>query len=120
MAELREQGRRAVEGTVADEPTFHKFASQWFAMVEPELKPPTVDAIRWRLSYVLLPFFEDHRLSEITISEVDRYRAVKVRERDLLIHAREAGEKIDRRPLSNSTNNRTISLLGQILEVAVE
>jgi site-specific recombinase XerC len=34
--------------------------------------------------------------------------------------ARAAGEKIDRRPLSNSTINRTISLLGQILEVAVE
>lgn len=31
-----------------------------------------------------------------------------------------AGEKTDRRPLSNATINRTIALLGQILEVAVE
>jgi hypothetical protein len=31
-------------------PGFHEFASQWFAMIEPELAETTVDAIRWRLS----------------------------------------------------------------------
>jgi integrase/recombinase XerC len=113
-------GAETRQNAADDEPTFHEFASRWLAMVAPELKQSTVEAIRWRLSYVLLPFFQHHRLSEITISEVDRYRAAKVRERDLLIAAREAGEQIDRRPLSNSTINRTISLLGQILEVAVE
>jgi integrase len=109
-------------GTVenAAEPTFHQFASQWFAMVEPELAPTTVDAIRWRLSYVLLPYFHHHLLSEITISEVDCYRAAKVRERDILMAAKAAGDKIDRRPLSNSTINRTISLLAQIMDVAAE
>ena len=101
-------------------PTFHEFASQWFAQVEPELRESTVDAIRWRLSYVLLPFWQHHRLSDITIAEVDRYRAAKVHERDCLTAARDAGEKIDRRPLSNSTINRTIGLLAQILDVAVE
>jgi integrase len=84
------------------------------------LGPDAVETIRWRLSYVLLPFFQHHRLSEITISEVDRYRAAKVRERDLLTAAREAGEQTDRRPLSNSTINRTIGLLAQILDLAVE
>ena len=102
------------------EPTFHEFASQWFAMMHPELRPSTVEAIKWRLSYVLLPFFASHRLSEITISEVDRYRAAKVRERDLLEARKAAGAKIDRRPLSNSTINRTIGLLAQILDVTVE
>ena len=81
-------------------------------MVEPERAPTTVDAIRWRLHYVLLPFFQHHRLSEITIAEVDRYRAAKVRERDLLTAARAAGEQTDRRPLSNSTINRTIAAAG--------
>ena len=35
-----------------------------------------VDAagLQWQLSAHLLPFFKDHRLSEITIAEVDRYR----------------------------------------------
>jgi len=88
--------------------------------VEPELRPSTVDAIRWRLSYVLLPFFQHHALSEITVSEVDRYRAAKVHERDSLKAAKEAGKEIPRRPLSNGTINRTIGLLAQILDVAVE
>ena len=61
------------------EPTFHEFASAWFAQRRNELKMSTADAIRWRLSYVLLPFFQHHRLSEITVAEVDRYRDAKVR-----------------------------------------
>lgn len=85
--------RTAQEGAA---PTFHEFASQWFAQVEPELRESTGDAIRWRLSFVLLPFWQHHRLSDITIAEVDRYRAAKVQERDLLRAARAAGE--DRPP----------------------
>jgi Phage integrase, N-terminal SAM-like domain len=113
-------GRRNAPVPEGAESTFHEFASQWFAMREPELEPSTVDAIRWRLTYVLLPYFQHHRLSEITVAEVDRYKAAKVAERDALAAARAAGEKIDRRPLSNSTINRTIGLLAQILDVAVE
>ncbi|MGZ6563286.1 MAG: tyrosine-type recombinase/integrase [Solirubrobacteraceae bacterium] len=45
-----------------------------------------------------------HRLSQITIAEVDRYRATKVRER----------------VLSPTSINKTITRLAQILEVAVE
>ena len=69
---------------------------------------------------MLLPFFQHHALSEITVSEVDRYRAAKVHERDSLKAAKEAGKEIPRRPLSNGTINRTIGLLAQILDVAVE
>jgi hypothetical protein len=61
-----------------------------------------------------------HLLTDITIAEVDRYRAAKVRERDRLIRARERGDDIPNRPLSNSTINRTIQLLAQILDLAVE
>jgi hypothetical protein len=110
-------------GTVPQDaavPTFHQFASAWYAQVKPELRESTADAIHWRLSYVLLPFFQHHRLSDITIAEVDRYRAAKVHERDQLRAAKERGEEIDRRRLSNGTINRTIGLLAQILDVAVE
>ena len=102
------------------EPTFHEFASEWFEHRRRELRSSTVEALGWRLSYVLLPFFAEHRLSEITAREVDRYRQVQVQERDRLRAARAAGEKPGRRPLSNSTINRTIGLLAQILDVAVE
>jgi integrase len=102
------------------EPTFHEFASEWFEARRREVKQSTAEAIQWRLSYVLLPFFADHRLSEITPREIDRYRQTQVRERDRLRALREAGHRTERRPLSNATINRTIGLLGQILEVAVE
>jgi integrase len=51
-----------------------------------------------------LPFFAGHRLTEISIEEVDRYRALKVREG----------------ALSHATVNKTITRLAQILEVARE
>ena len=52
----------------------------------------------------LLPFFRAHRLSQITIQEVDRYRQIQVR----------------RDQISPSSINKTITRLAQILEVAVE
>jgi hypothetical protein len=71
-----------------DDPTFHQFASNWFAMRESEgLAQSTLDTVRWRLTDVLLPFFQHHRLSQITVAEVDRYRADQVRERDWLAAA---------------------------------
>ncbi len=57
-----------------------------------------------------MPFFKDHRLSEISAREVDRYKAAKVRERQ---------EGLVERPLSNRTINKTLTRLGQILDAAV-
>jgi integrase len=59
---------------------------------------------KWQLRNHLLPFFAGHRLSQITIVEVDRYRRGKV----------------DEASLSAESINKTITRLGQILEVAVE
>jgi integrase len=64
---------------VAD-PTFHEFASEWWASKRDELGRKTQIDYEWQLSNHLLPFFADHRLSKITIREVDRYRAMKVAE----------------------------------------
>lgn len=58
----------------------------------------------WQLSSHLLPFFGAHHLSQITIAEVDRYRLAQVR----------------RGKLSATSINKTITRLGQVLEVAVE
>jgi integrase len=86
------------------DPTFHEFASQWFHDNEGGWRPNTRVDYGWQLSNHLLPFFAQHRLSQITIAQVDRYRAQKVRE----------GE------LSATSINKTITRLAQILEVAVE
>ena len=86
------------------DPTFHKFASEWFGANEGAWQPNTRVDYGWQLSNHLLPFFRAHRLSQITIAEVDRYRAAKVREG----------------ALSPVSINKTITRLAQILEVAVE
>ena len=71
----------AVEEPVRRDPTFHQFASEWFAGVELGLSKNTRVDYQWRLSKHLLPYFADHRLSTITVEEVDRYRVHKERDR---------------------------------------
>jgi integrase len=89
----------------APEPSFHEFASEWLAGLRSEgLSENTLKDYAWQLSNHLLPFFARHRLSEISIAEVDRYRQEKVRE----------GE------ISATSINKTITRLAQILEIAVE
>jgi len=88
----------------AADPTFHEFASEWYAAKAQEIRPNTARSYRNDLTNHLLPFFAQHRLSQITISEVDRYRNAKVREGLL-------------KPRSI---NMHLALLAQLLEVAVE
>ncbi len=78
---------------------------------EPELGPRTVDDYKWALTNHLLPFFKDHRLSMITVAEVDRYKSWKARERE---------QGVVTRPLSNDSINKTLKRLAQVLDVAVE
>jgi integrase len=89
---------------VESDPTFHRFASEWFNAHRGEWAPNTVLDYEWQLRNHLLPFFAGHTLSQITIAEVDRYRQSKVEEASL----------------SAESINKTITRLGQILEVAVE
>jgi integrase len=86
------------------EPTFHEFASLWFDQHQAGLRARTREDYRWALSHHLLPFFAKHRLGQITIEEIDRYRAQQLR----------AGT------LGPNTINKTITRLAQVLEVAVE
>ena len=94
----------------ASEPTFHEFASEWLDARRHEFAARTAEDYELALSHHLLPFFKDHRLSEITAQEVDRYKAAKVRERE---------EGLVERPLSNRTINKTLTRLGQVLDAAV-
>lgn len=85
-------------------PTFHEFASEWLDSRQGELRPRTISDYRWALSYHLLPALAKHRLDEITVAEVDRYKAAKLREGKL----------------GASQINKTLKLLAQILDVAIE
>jgi hypothetical protein len=65
-------------------PSFHEFASEWLESLRHEgLSENTLQDYTWQLCNHLLPFFAQHRLTEITIAEVDRYRQEKVRGDDL-------------------------------------
>jgi integrase len=96
--------RREPVPEVAPDPTFHEFSSEWFEATRGEWRDSTRLDYEWQLRVHLLDFFKGHRLSEITVAEVDRYRESKV------------SEKI----LGATSINKTITRLGQILEVAVE
>jgi integrase len=113
-------GRRDAPVPEGAEPTFHEFASQWFAAHKGEVRESTAEVYLWHLRDHLLPYWKDYRLSEITIAEVDQFRQFKVSERDRMAAARERGEAIDHRPLSNETINKLLVRLGQILDVAEE
>lgn len=115
------------EQSSAEMPTFHEFASEWLEDASAELRERTRVDYRWRLSNHLLPYFADHRLSAITVEEVDRYRQAKVRESKAMESARQKQLALPKekrtgvpRPLSNGSINKTIRLLAAILEQAVE
>ena len=116
------------------DPTFHEFASEWFEATKGEWREKTRLDYEWQLTHHLLPFFRDHTLSQITVREIDRYRQRKIAEGHTITAAAAAGrplieEYVDkrgrthrrpRRALSATSINKTITRLGQILEVAVE
>ncbi len=93
----------AAPAPVAD-PTFHEFASEWWAAKRPEVRPNTRIDYEWQITAHLLPFFAKHHLSQITVAEVDRYRRHKVAEGSL----------------SPASINKTLTRLGQILDQADE
>jgi integrase len=125
------------EKTAPRDPTFHEFASQWFEANKGAWRIATRSDYAWQLSNHLLPFFKDHRLSQITVAEVDRYRTAKLAEAERLMSARAAWERrvsetsdprmrrelrAERpsRPIGATSINKTLTRLAQILEVAVE
>jgi integrase len=121
---------------VHEDPTFHEFASEWFTAHQGEWRPNTRVDYGWQLTNHLLPVFAGYRLSEITVREVDRYRAVKVAEAqrraeairqvmddDTLSYVQRERKLHKARELpgiSPASINKTITRLGQILEVAKE
>ena len=85
------------------EQTFHEFASEWMARHEPRLMPRTIGDYRWRLTNHLLPYFKDHALGAITVQEVEAY-----------VHHKQTQAS----GLGAESINKTVMLLGQILQTA--
>lgn len=117
-------------------PTFKEFCEQWWTLSEGQWRANTVADYEWRLS-LLLPFFGDRRLDEITYKTVEEYVAGKLSEAAARAQALKAWEQLyaaaktasERRtlrkvrppkPLCARSINMTVVLLGAILESALE
>jgi integrase len=125
-------------GVRVDE-TFRVFANRWWKSKRLRLDDRTVGDYEWRLGY-LQRFFGRYELREITTAVVDRFRdelhgqAETVRAAQARAaanrNARTLTETVTdkrgrtyqrrRRPLSNTSINAMIKLLGQILQQAVD
>jgi integrase len=115
------------------DPTFHEWATDWFEDTKGEWRENTRLAYDAELQH-LLRFFHAHRLSQITVGEVDRYKQTKLAEAQRLKDAAAAGKPVidtitdkrgrtferKRTALGPESINKTLVRLGQILEVAVE
>lgn len=97
------------------DPTLREFAQEWFEASSAGWRRRTQEHYSWALDNHLLPYFGEHRLSAITVKEVDCYRGVKVRESKNRAEARNG-----RRPLCPRTINNSIRVLGTMLQLAVE
>jgi integrase len=89
------------------DPTFYDFARRWYEDNRGAWRKATRLDYTWQLNKHLIPFFGHHRLSQITVATVNRYRATKVL-------------RVEQGTLSATSVNKTITRLGQILELAVE
>lgn len=118
----------------SSDPTFHEFASEWFEGRKDSWRRATRLDYEWQLSKHLLPFFKGHRLSQITVQEVDRFRTVKTAEAakikakpaegkpimDEYTDRRGCRHRRPKRALSVTSINKMLTRLAQILDQAVE
>jgi integrase len=85
-------------------PTFHRFASEWYARREHAgLRPRTLEHLRWCLTDHLLPTFRTFPLDKIDAEAIDAFTARK-----------------RRKGLSATSCNRLVQVLAAVLEDAVE
>jgi integrase len=118
----REDAERQLRGTLADVergiwkeprspapepqgvPTFHEFAELWWVEREREWRDRTRIRYRECLELHLLPFFGETPVDRITIADVDRYKAARLRDGKI----------------APATINKQLVLLSSILEAAEE
>jgi integrase len=114
--------------TAIEEPTLHVLSSEWVERRRHEVDERTVEHWSWALSVHLLPFFADHRPSQVTAAVIEKWKTGKLAQREERLAAIERWRKADpakrgrmpARPLSNSSINAVLKVLGQVLDEACE
>ncbi len=119
-------------GVQVDE-SFRVFAKRWWRSKQIGLDPDTVNDYEWRLGY-LQRFFGRYQLRELTPRLIDRFRDELHEQAEAIRNAHSRGRVLmetvsdkrgrtyerRRRALSNTSINAMITLLGQILQQAVD
>jgi integrase len=119
-------------GVKVDE-SFRVFAQRWWQSKQLRVAQNTVNDYEWRLAY-LQRFFGRYALGEVDVALVDRFRDELRQQAETLRAATKKGRPLtervtdrhgrtfdrQRRPLSNTSINAMITLLGQILQQAVD
>lgn len=119
-------------GVTVDE-SFRVFAKRWWRAKQLGLDADTINDYEWRLGYIER-FFGRYRLSEITPRVVDRFRDELHEQAEAIRAATERGRVLKetvtdkrgrtyerkRRPLSNTSINAMITLLGQVMQQALD
>jgi integrase len=130
--EDRLEGAMADLGVTVDE-SFRVFATRWWRAKQLGLDEDTINDYEWRLNY-LERFFGRYRLSEITPRVVDCFRDELHEQAEAIRAATARGRVLNetvtdkrgrtyerkRRPLSNTSINAMITLLGQIMQQAFD
>ena len=114
--------RQAPVVAIVESANFHVLASEYVERRRHEVKPRTVESWTNNLSCHLLPFFADYDAADITVALVERFKLEKLRERerwDGLTPDQRKKAGLDR-PLSNSSINRALKVLAQVLDEAIE
>jgi len=115
-------------------PTFHEFAADWWTLTEREWSANTQADYRWRLEAHLLPYFGATPIDQISGTTVKRYVAEKGAEGERIREAATKGKPLMQdytdkhgrqlkrplRPLSARSINMTVTLLGAILDAAID
>ena len=130
--EHRLESAMADLGLTVDE-SFRVFAKRWWRAKQLGLDADTINDYGWRLGYIER-FFGRYRLSEITPRVVDRFRDELHEQAEAIRAATERGRVLKetvtdkrgrtyerkRRPLSNTSINAMITLLGQVMQQALD
>jgi integrase len=96
--------------------TFHEFAEEWWTRHEGQITKGTQADYRWRLQVHLIPYFGPLALDAITFDTVEKYIAAKLA--GLIF---ENGVEVGKGdPLSARSINMHVTLLGAIMERALE
>lgn len=113
--------------------SFRLFATRWWSAKQRDVEPKTASDYAWRLHY-LQRFFGRFQLAEIDVAAVDRFRN-ELRDQAEAIRGAGARGRVlmetvtdkhgrtyqrRHRPLSNTSINAMLKLLGQILQQAVD